>query len=516
MKPRRFEGIAATMTSRNAAALGFAAALTGTTVLSGIPAPAFGQTSGGVSDAPTLVPHTLAQALAEAYLTNPQLQAERANLRAIDEGVPTALAGWRPTVTIAASGTYENTSEVVGGGAFLPSVGSISGQQGAGNGNASSGFRYRINPLGYQATGTITEPIYNGGRTTSQTHQAVNRVLAERANLLATEETVLFNVVQAYVGVIEDKQLLALQINNEQVLAEQLRATQDRFKVGEITRTDVAEAEAALALARAQRQSAEGTVQTSFATYLQQVGSPPPDKLVDPQPLSLPVKTEQQAMVNAVENNPSVVFQLFTEASDRDAVDVAFSALMPRLSAEGEYFQQQNEGETGVFAQGFEALLNINIPLYQGGAEYAAVRQARQTEQQAHRQVDEARRTALQQAVASWETLESSRAAIDSDRAAVRAGLIALDGVERQAIVGTSTTLEVLQQQQTLLNAQTTLVQNLTTLVVASYQVAQALGRLTARDLRLEVPLYDDTAYYDAVKDRLWGTNDYAVKQPGR
>ncbi len=493
------------MTGRSSAAFGLAASLAGTTILSGVAGAA------PVSNAPVLIPHTLQEALAQAYLTNPQLQAERANLRSVDENVPTALAGWRPTVTVAASGAYENTSEVVAGGAFLPSVGSVNN-----TGAGGSGFSYRINPLGYQATGSVVEPIYNGGRTTATTHQAVNRVLAERANLLATEETVLFDVVQAYVGVIEDKQLLALQINNEQVLAEQLRATQDRFKVGEITRTDVAEAEAALALARAQRQSAEGTLQTSFATYLQQVGSPPPDKLVDPQPLGLPTKSEQEAMVVSVENNPSVVFQLFTEASDRDAVDVAFSALMPKLSAEGEYFQQNNEGEQGVFAQGFEALLNLNIPLYQGGAEYAAVRQARQTEQMAHRQVDEARRTALQQAVSSWQILQSSRAAIDSDRAAVRAGFIALDGVERQAIVGTSTTLDVLLQQQTLLNAQTTLVQNLATLVTASYQVADALGRLTARDLRLDVPLYDDAAYYNAVKDRLWGTNDYAVTQPGR
>ncbi len=492
------------MTTRSRAAIGLAAALLQSTVLSGL---AHGT---DVDAAPTLVPHTLEQALAQAYLTNPQLSAERANLRSIDENVPTALAGWRPTVTVSAAGTYENTSEVVAGNAFLPSSGNIS------NVTGGSGFTYRINPLGYQATGTITQPIYNGGRTSSQTHEAVNRVMAERANLLATEETVLFDVVQAYVGVIEDRQLLALQINNEQVLAEQLRATQDRFRVGEITRTDVAQAEASLALARSQRQSAEGTVQTAYATYLQQVGSPPPDKLVDPQPLELPVKTEQQAMVNAVENNPSVVYQLFTEASDRDAVDVAFSALMPKLSAEGEYFQQNNDGEQGVFAQGFEALLNINIPLYQGGAEYAAVRQARQTEQQAHRQVDEARRTSLQQAVAAWETLSSTRAAIVSDHEAVRAGFIALDGVERQAIVGTSTTLDVLLQQQTLLNAQTTLVQNLATLITASYQVTDALGRLTARDLSLNVPLYDDTAYYNAVKDRLWGTNDYAVTQPGR
>ena len=130
--------------------------------------------------------------------------------------------------------------------------------------------------------------------------------------------------------------------------------------------------------------------------------------------------------------------------------------------------------------------------------------------------VDEARRTALQNSVSAWETLTSTRAAVDSDHAAIRAGFVALDGVERQAIVGTSTTLEVLQQQQTLLNAQTALIQNLTTLVTASYQVAQALGRLTATDLHLDTPHYDEVAYYNAVKDRLWGTNDYAVKQPGR
>ena len=378
------------------------------------------------------------------------------------------------------------------------------------------GSKTYIKPQGYQLTATVTQPLYNGGGTTSRTHEAVNKVLAERANLIATEETVLFNVIQAYVGVIEDKQLLQLQINNEKVLAEQLRATQDRFKVGEITRTDVAQAESALESARAQRQSAEGTLNTADATYIQQVGSPPPDTLVDPQPLKLPVKTEQEAMVESVENNPNVVYQLFQEASARDAVDVAFSAVMPKLSLEGEYFKQVNQGSTGFQTEGAEGLINMTWPLYQGGSEYAAIRQARQTEQQQHRMVDEARRTALQNSVSAWETLTSTRAAVDSDHAAIRAGFVALDGVERQAIVGTSTTLEVLQQQQTLLNAQTALVQNLTTLVTASYQVAQALGRLTATDLHLDTPHYDEVAYYNAVKDRLWGTNDYAVRQPGR
>ena len=493
------------MSRSNTALFGAAAALLGTTTL------AANAIADPATDPPLLVPHTLEQALAQAYLTNPQLQAERANLRSIDEGVPTALAGWRPTVQLSGAGTQYGETIITQPGAIVPASGAVGGVS-----SQIPGSRTYLKPLGYQLTAQVTQPLYNGGGTSARTHEAVNKVLAERANLIATEETVLFNVVQAYVGVIADKQLLQLQVNNEQVLAEQLRATQDRFTVGEITRTDVAQAESALASARAQRQSAEGTLRTADASYLQQVGSPPPDTLADPQPLKLPVKTEQDAMVQSVENNPNVVYQLFQEAAARDAVDVAFSTVMPKLSLQGEYFKQVNQGSSGFQTEGAEGLLNLTFPLYQGGSEYAAIRQARQTEQQQHRTVDEARRTALQSSVSAWETLISTRAAVESDHAAIRAGFVALDGVERQAIVGTSTTLEVLQQQQTLLNAQTALVQNLTTLITASYQVAQALGRLTATDLHLATPLYDETAYYNAVRDRLWGTNDYAVRQPGR
>ncbi len=489
-------------TKRSGAALGLASLLlTGTGLETGALA--------ATNKSPLLIPHTLQEALAQAYLTNPQLQAERANLRSVDENVPTALAGWRPTVEIQTAGTFEDYATKTNSGPLVTAFGAAGNQ-------FTRGATTWFDTTGYTAVGSITQPIYNGGRTTSSTHEAVNKVYAERANLIATEETVLFNVVQAYVGVIEDKQLLQLQINNEQVLAEQLRATQDRFRVGEITRTDVAQAESALASARATRQAAEGTLQTSDASYEQQVGTSPPEDLVEPQPLAPPVKSEQEAMVESVENNPNVVYQLFNEAQSKDAIDVAFSAIMPKASLQIEYLHDENQSETGIANGGLEGLLNLTIPLYQGGAEYAAVRQARQTAQAAHRTVDEARRTALQTVIAAWESLISNRAAVESDRAAVRAGFVALDGVERQAIVGTSTTLEVLQQQQTLLNAQTSLVQNLSTLVLASYSVADALGMLTARDLRLNVPLYDETAYYMAVRDRLWGTNDYAVKQPGR
>jgi outer membrane protein len=156
------------------------------------------------------------------------------------------------------------------------------------------------------------------------------------------------------------------------------------------------------------------------------------------------------------------------------------------------------------------------MPLYQGGSEYSAVRQARQSEQQAHKLVDDSRRTAVQSAVAAWDTLIAARASADSTRAQVRANEIALEGTEREAIVGSRTTLDVLNAQQALLNSQTQLVQNLAQLITASYGVADAIGRLTARDLNLPVPLYDDTAYYNAVKNKWFGLGDYATDQPGR
>lgn len=453
------------------------------------------------SGSPTFIAHDLQEALASAYLTNPTLQAERAALRAVDENVPTAVAGWRPTVSVTTSGTvYNGTSSTTFG----------SGLQSASNTQRLRGT------LGYTTGVSINQPLYQGGRTTGQTHQAVNRVMAERANLIATEEQVFGNVVNAYVGVIEDQQLLQLQINNEKVLEEQLRATNDRFRVGEITRTDVAQAEAALASARAARQQAEGTLQTAQATYTQQVGNAPPPNLIPPQPLMLPVKDQEHAVAEAVSNNPNVINALFTQSSQQDAVDVAMAVLMPKLNLQGQYTYSKDQAAVQSKTDVEEGLITLTVPLYQGGAEYSAVRQAKQTQQQGRRQVDIQRRSAAQLAISNWQNLISYRASIDSNRAAIQSNIVALDGVERQAIVGTSTTLEVLQQQQTLLSAQVALVQSLSNMVLTSYGVASAIGRLTARDLRLNVPLYDETAYYNAVKDRLWGLNDYAVSQPGR
>ncbi len=448
--------------------------------------PAFAQTQ----------PHTLQEALTAAYSTNPTLLAARAALRATDEGVPAALAGWRPTVSVQGSigyadGTYRSYNAITGASAA------------------------RANRDIGTAQAGVTQNLYNGGKTVATTHSAENKVLSQRGRLLATEQLVFTNVVTDFVNVIQTQQLLQLNVNNEQVLSRQLQATNDRFRVGEITRTDVAQAEAALANARATRQTAEGNVQTARAAYQRDVGFLP-DRLVEPQPLAVPLKSSGEAAQLASANNPAIIYTMFDAASSKDAVDIAFAALMPSLSAQALASRADNSALAKNRQTNAEALLTVSIPIYQGGAEYAAVRQAKQTEQQARKTVDDTRRQVIQQAISSFETLKAARATIDSTRAAIRANQIALEGTQREAIVGSRTTLDVLNAEQTLLTSRSTLVQNLASLVTSSYSLASAIGRLTAQDLNLNVPLYDDKAYYKAVHDRLFGTGDYELTQPGR
>lgn len=433
---------------------------------------------------------TLQEALAMAYANNPTLQAARAQLRAVDENVPQALAGWRPTVQI--TGSVGRTESDIRSGGVTRSV--------------------SRDPL--SASAGITQPLFQGGRTVASTRLAENQVLAQRARLLATEQQVLQDTISAYVAVIRDQEEVRLNINNEQVLNRQLQATNERFRVGEITRTDVAQAESRLAAARAQRADAEGRLQASRATFQRLVGQPP-QRLVAPQPLVTPVRSAQDAAQLAAQNNPNVVAALFDEAGARDQIDVQFSNLLPQVSVTAQAFRQDNTqaGTTatgGTRTTGTQVTANLTVPIYQGGAEYAAVRQARQQAQQARQTIDQQRRQAMEQAAQAWENLQAARAQVDATRSQIRAAEIALDGVQREAIVGSRTTLDVLNAEQELLNARVSLVRALANVVTTSHVLAASVGRLTARDLALPVPIYDMEAYYRAVRDRWIGLGDYA------
>ncbi len=443
---------------------------------------------------------TLQEALANAYANNPTLLTARAQLRVVDENVPQALAGWRPTVSITSSAgvldAHSRSRTLNGRGEQL-------------------GIYSHLERQTMSHAVTATQPIFRGGRTVASTRRAENQVFAQRARLLATEQQVMNDGANAYVAVIRDAELVRLNTNNEQVLSEQLRATNERFRVGEITRTDVAQAESRLALARSQRAQAEGNLQASRAVFVRVLGLAP-QRLAAPQPLRAPVRTQQEATQVAAANNPAVVAALFDEAAGRDFINVQMAQLLPQASIQAQGFRNDNPTLPHTRLTGAQITANVTVPIYQGGAEHSQVRQARQDAQRLRAVVDDQRNTAIQQAAQAWETLASTRAQADAVRAQIRAAEIALDGVQREAIVGSRTTLDVLNAEQELLNARTSLVQSLASVVNASYALAAALGRLTAQDLRLPVQAYDMRAYYNAVRDRWVGLGDYSNVATGR
>ncbi len=437
-------------------------------------------------------PVTLQDALAKAYLSNPSLQAARAQLRSVDEGVPQALSGWRPTLTLNSGPGFAYGS------------------------STSAGATTRNNRSLISNGVSLVVPVYQGGGTQASTHQALNQVYAQRARLISAEQNLFTEVINAYVNVIQSQQMLQLSVNNVIVLTRQLEGTRERYsRLGEVTVTDVAQAEAALAGAQADRETSVNNLQTARATYKRQVGDLP-DALTDPQPLKLPILSADQASNLAANNNPDVVASLFADAAAKDSVDLAFSALMPTLSVQATVTNATNSSVSGTKDNSGQLLLSASVPIYQGGAEYSRVRQARQNEQQSRKSADDTRRQAELQAVQAWNTLQATRAIIERTRAQIRSNQVALEGVTREASVGSRTTLDILNAQLLLLTTRSTLVQSLATLVNNSYALAAAVGRLNARDLGLNVPLYDETQYFLDVKDRLFGTGDYALNQPGR
>lgn len=468
----------------------------------------------GQPSAPAALPSTLVQALVEAYQNNATLQEQRAALRQADEDVPTALAGWMPTVSL--SGTYGRTSENLTTTTVetnpltgLPVISPITGLPLTTTTRTPENFNESIGEA------TASEEVYSGGKTTAQIREAKNTVYAARAQLLASEQTVFYNVVQAYVSVVSDTQVLALQENNETVLRQQLKDTQTQFNVGEITMTSVAQAQASLAQAVEQVQVALGNLKIAQENFRQLVGQYPADPLTPPQPLLLPVTSKPEAATESVANNPNVIAAEFSNAADKDGINVAFAALMPQVQIQASAFHEVGQSYSGSQLKGGSVIGQLTVPLYQGGQEYAAIRAARAKEQQSFASIIDAQRTAWYQGAQSWEAIVATRAAIVATNVEIKANAIALDGTEREELVGTRTTLDVLNAQQLLLNSQVQQVQNIGTLVNNTYAVASAIGRLTVKDLGLPVQEYDDLKYYDAVKYGGFGTGEWADHKAG-
>ena len=433
---------------------------------------------------------TLTNALAEAYNTNPQLLAQRALLRATDEQVPQALSFWRPQVNFTGQ-VGGARSAVTPGSTGLPSLG-----------GRSTYTTFYQNSLAVQ----VTQPVYRGGRTVAQTRQAINTVESTRAQTLAVETTVFQAVAMGYLDVVRDEELVEVDRNNVEVLRKQLEATTDRFRVGEVTRTDVAQAESSLAQAQGTLVAQQGTLEISRAEYVRAVGHPP-GRLVLPRDRPALPATREEALSLAANNNFSVISATFAELAARDNIDVVRGQLLPQISLVGSLTRSFAPSVTlnGTLEQSASIIAQMTMPLYEGGAIYSQTRQAEQTVGQRRSQVDDARRAAVQTATQFWATLEAGRASIKSFSAAVRAAQIALAGVQQQALVGTSTTLDVLIQNQQLLTTQSQLVTAEHDTALAEFNLAAAVGRLIAPELNLPVRLYDMERHYREVKDKWAG-----------
>jgi outer membrane protein/adhesin transport system outer membrane protein len=419
---------------------------------------------------------SLNDALALAYQANPTLEAARAELRAADELVPQARAGFLPQVT--ASGEVGRYQSDTGTSDLLWNQKEVSAQ--------------------------IVQPIYRGGRTVASLSRAEALVQAQRASLVATEQSVLLSAATAYCDVVRDQATLELNINNEQVLKRQLEAARDRFRVGEITRTDVSQSESRLAQSTSNRIAAEGQLNASRAVFARLMGQAP-ETLTQPAPTVELPKSLEATVGLAEQNNPSVLSAKYSERAADAAIDATAGELLPTVSVVGSYSRTWDyPGTLGEYDQG-SIVARVTIPLYEAGETTSRVRQAKQTAQQRRIEIDEANRQVRETAIRAWEALVTARASIISRKEQVRAANIALEGVRQEATVGSRTVLDTLDAEQEYLNAQVNLVQAERDEIVAIFQVLSATGQLTAGRLGLPVATYDYEAHYNNTRGKLWG-----------
>jgi outer membrane protein len=350
---------------------------------------------------------------------------------------------------------------------------------------------------------SVTQTLFNGFQTDNQTRRAESTVYSQREILRFTELTVLYNAVQSYMNVLSNTATLELNRNNVEVLEEQLRQTRDRFNVGEVTRTDVAQAEARLAGARSQVSAAESALRTSIGIYRQNIGVEP-RQLAPGRPLDRFVPASLDAAIAiGLRDHPQIVSAIHAVDAAEAQVKVLEGQLAPSVSLQGSLTQSYDQsGPNQSFFIGFVGG-RVNIPIYEGGQVYASIRQAKETVGQNRIQVDQARDQVRAQIVDFWGRLEAAKAQVIAAQAQVQANEVALNGVREEARVGQRTTLDVLNAQQELLTSRVNLIVAQRDRVIFSYGVVQAIGQLTARFTALPVEYYSAKVHYDQVKD-LW------------
>jgi len=435
------------------------------------------------------VADTLEGSLALAYQNNPQLNSARAATRVTDEGVGVALSGYRPKVT--------GTAQL--GEQYLDSLSKPSSGLGL---SKSTGT---IATATYSLT--TQQVLFNGFINASKTRQAEGQVFSQREQLRNTEQTVMLAAATAYMDLLRDAALLELQRSNVNVLEATLRQTRDRFIVGEVTRTDVAQAESSLAAGRSSLHAAESRYITSKANYVQQIGVEP-GKLASASPVDrFSPPTLAAALQRGAAQNPLITTAMFNVDVAVQAVKAAEGTLYPTVQLNGAFSKSfgSTTNLTGLETLSGSIVGQLTVPIYQGGAEYAQIRASKETLGQRRLDLD-TQRFAVQQSVTQfWGALEAAKAQIDASTAQVTSSEIALDGVREEARVGQRTTLDVLNAQQALVQARTNLVTAQHDRIVASYQLLGSVGSLSPQILGLRIETYDPTVHYHQVRDNWIG-----------
>jgi outer membrane protein len=425
---------------------------------------------------------TLVDAFTSAYYNNPTLLSGRAGLRATDESVTQALSNWHPDISMTLDLGYESSV------------------------NTNSSGTLKNQTRQQQSWGIdIKQPLYRGGRTIASTSKAENSIQAQRAQLLATEQTILLSVVSSFMNVFRDEAVLNLNLNNEQVLKRQLEATRDRFEVGEITRTDVHQAEARLAKTTAERIKSEGDLESTRADYRNVVGEASPTNLKVPKiSFTLPA-SKKEAIELAAVRSPAVKSAEFDRLAAIDSANAVWGELLPEIELTAGWKNAwEGSAEQGHITTA-DIGIGINIPIYQQGTVYSKLRAARQTASKLTFVIDEKRRAAVAGASRAWDSLTTAQAQVTSFNAQITANIVALEGVQRETFVGSRTVLDVLDAEQELLDSRVSHVRAERDQVVAVYELMSAIGQMTALDLELPVTLYDPRGHYREVKGKWFG-----------
>ncbi len=404
--------------------------------------------------------NSLYEALELAYRNNPSLRAARAELSSIQEQLPQAQAGFKPTITANANVIHTDTDEK--GASPISSEGANTAKS---------------------ASLDLSQPIFRGGSTLADVHKAKNTISARQLNLSAIEQSGIYEAVLVYMNVLRDRAILKLNQNNRALVARELAQVQNRFTVGELTRTDVSQSEARLANADANVITARGVFKSALASYRQIVGSPPPIDIAYPEKeLSLP-ETLDEALKLAESNNREILSAKFISAAANDNIDSAFGRLLPQISATGSlnktydpnsFIDEMREASVG---------LSASVPLYQGGAVRSSVRQARKQANQRHLEILAVQNKIRQEVTTHWEGVQTAKAEILARQSQIKAAKIAQEGVHYEAEFGERTTLDVLDANQELLDSQVNLIAAKRNEIVKRFALARTLGVLVPQNL---------------------------------